>query len=140
MATPRLSKAGVQLREQFDDSFGTRSRASDGWIGDARHSNTKSDHNPDADGWVRALDITAKLEDRDSDIMADVVEQMRKIARKDGRLSYIIYNRKISSAKTLWRWRNYKGINPHIRHAHFSFKKSADKDNKFWNVPLLGGE
>lgn len=140
MATPKLSKAGVQLREQFDDSFGTRSRASDGWIGDARHQNQKSDHNPDLEGWVRALDITAKLEDRGSDLMWDVVDQLRKAARKDGRLAYIIYDGKIASPKSLWRWRKYTGANPHRAHAHFSFKKSADNNRKFWNVPLLGGE
>ena len=140
MATPRLSKAGVQLREQFDDSFPTRSRASDGWIGDARHSKIASDHSPDENGWVRALDITARLFDEETDTMSDVVEQLRKAARKDGRLAYIIYNKRICSPRTLWRWRPYRGANPHTRHAHFSFKKSADNDRKFWNVNLLGGE
>jgi hypothetical protein len=41
-----LSKAAVQMREQIDDSFADRSRKSDGWIGDQKHQNTKSDHNP----------------------------------------------------------------------------------------------
>ncbi len=54
---PKLSKAAGQLREQIDDSFPERSRKSDGWIGDARHSTRKSDHNPDATGCVRAIDI-----------------------------------------------------------------------------------
>ncbi len=51
---PRLSKAAIQLREQFDDSFPDRDRTSDGWIGDTRHAARKSDHNPDEQGWVRA--------------------------------------------------------------------------------------
>jgi hypothetical protein len=83
---PRLSKAGVQLREQIDDCYPDRNRTSDGWIGDVRHSHTKSDHNPDADGWVRALDVTANLGSY-PDEMHKLVEQMRKLGRK--RLSYI---------------------------------------------------
>ncbi len=42
---PVLSKAGQQLREQFDDTFPDRDRRSDGWIGDMRHSARPSDHN-----------------------------------------------------------------------------------------------
>jgi hypothetical protein len=133
---PRLSKAGVQLREQLDDCYPDRNRSSDGWIGDARHSTRKSDHNPDADGWVRALDITANLGSYPNE-MHSLVEEMRKFGRK--RLEYIIYDGKIASRKSLWRWRKYKGINPHTKHAHFSFRKSADLDNSFWNVPMLGG-
>ncbi len=52
---PRLSKAAIQLREQFDDSYADRDRSSDGWIGDTRHAARPSDHNPDAQGWVRAI-------------------------------------------------------------------------------------
>lgn len=134
--TASLSKAGVQLREQFDDCYPDRNRSSDGWIGDDRHAARKSDHNPDKNGIVRALDITANLGSR-TDEMHEVVEQLRKYGRK--RLSYIIFNGKICSPKTLWRWKKYKGINPHNKHAHFSFKKSADKDGSFWQVPILGG-
>ena len=58
---PRLSKSAVQLREQIDDAFPDRDRTSDGWIGDTRHSARKSDHNPDEQGWVRAIDIDRDL-------------------------------------------------------------------------------
>lgn len=133
---PKLSKAAIQLREQFDDCYPDRNRSSDGWIGDARHSATKSDHVPDADGWVRALDVTANLGSY-PDEMHRVVEQLRKLGRK--RLAYIIFDGKICSPKTLWRWKRYTGINPHRKHAHFSFKKSADLKDKFWDIPLLGG-
>jgi hypothetical protein len=135
---PRLSNALVQLREQFDDSFPKRDRKSDGWLGDARHSATISDHNPDANGWVRALDVDADL-DRNPESMAKIVNQIRKRARKDGRLNYIIFNGRIASRKSLWVWTKYRGINPHRTHAHFSALPTADRDNKFWNIPLLGG-
>jgi hypothetical protein len=135
---PRLSKALIQLREQVDDAFSKRDRKSDGWIGDARHSNSQSDHNPDHDGWVRALDLDADL-NRDPETMGKLVNQIRKRARRDGRLNYIIYNGKIASKKSLWLWKAYKGLNPHRSHAHFSALPSADRDNKFWDIPLLGG-
>jgi len=135
---PKLSHALVQLREQFDDSYPKRDRKSDGWLGDARHSATISDHNPDNDGWVRALDVDSDL-DRNPESMAKIVNQIRKRARKDGRLNYIIFNGRIASRKSLWVWTKYRGINPHRTHAHFSALPTADRNNKFWNIPLLGG-
>jgi hypothetical protein len=137
---PRLSHALVQLREQFDDTHPKRDRKSDGWIGDTRHQNSAnpSDHNPDVNGWVRALDVDVDL-DRNPKSMAKIVNQIRKRARKDGRLNYIIFNGRIASRKSLWIWTKYRGINPHRTHAHFSALPTADRDNKFWKVPLLGG-
>jgi len=76
--TPKLSKAAVQLREQFDDSYPDRDRTSDGWIGDTRHGARKSDHNPDVKGWVRAIDIDRDLSGKAKpDLMPDLVDQIR---------------------------------------------------------------
>jgi hypothetical protein len=137
---PRLSKAAVQLREQFDDCFGDRDRTSDGWIGDSRHSTRKSDHNPDEQGWVRAIDIDRDLSGRPKpDIMPDVADQLRTLAKSDKRISYLIFDGKIASPRSLWRWRKYKGINQHRTHLHVSFTRKGDQDNSFFNVPLLGG-
>jgi hypothetical protein len=137
---PRLSKAASQLREQFDDCFGDRDRTSDGWIGDSRHSTRKSDHNPDEQGWVRAIDVDRDLSGKPKpDIMPDVADQLRILAKSDKRISYIIFDGKIASARSLWRWRKYKGINQHRTHLHCSFTRKGDQDNSFFNVPLLGG-
>ena len=137
---PKLCKAGVQLREQFDDCFSDRDRTSDGWIGDSRHSATKSDHNPNAQGWVFAIDVDRDLSGKPKpDIMPDVANQLRKLAKHDKRISYIIFDGKIASRILRWRWRKYKGINQHTHHMHISFTKKGDKDNSFFNVPLLGG-
>ena len=136
---PRLSKAAAQLREQFDDCFGDRDRTSDGWIGDSRHSARKSDHNPDEQGWVRAIDVDRDLSGKPKpDLMPDVADQLRQLAKSDKRISYIIFAGQIASAKSLWRWKPYAGINKHDHHCHISFTIKGDEDSSFFNIPLLG--
>ena len=136
---PRLSKAAIQLREQFDDCYSDRDRTSDGWIGDSRHSARKSDHNPDEQGWVRAIDVDRDLSGKPKpDIMPDVADQLRILAKSDKRISYIIFAGQIASAKSLWRWRPYTGINKHDHHCHISFTTKGDEDGSFFNIPLLG--
>jgi hypothetical protein len=136
----KLSRAAVQLREQIDDNYPERSRKSDGTIGDARHSARKSDHNPDKNGWVRAIDITADL-GVSIDETSDLVEQIRKYAKRANkkRISYIIYNNRIASPILNWKWRKYRGSNPHKAHFHVSFTTLGDNDESFFNIPMLGG-
>ena len=141
---PKLSKAAIQLREQFDDAFPSRDRTSDGWIGDTRHSArvSVSDHNPDANGWVRAIDIDRDLSGRAKpDLMPDLADQLRLACKsgKEKRVSYIIFDGKIASSKARWAWRVYDGINKHNHHMHVSFTKEADLLGVFFQVPMLGG-
>ena len=136
---PKLCKAGIQLREQFDDCFGDRDRTSDGWLGDSRHAARKSDHNPDEQGWVRAIDVDRDLSGKPKpDLMPDVADQLRLLAKTDRRIAYIIFDSKIASAKSFWRWQPYKGCNQHRHHCHISFTSKGDEDNSFFNIPLLG--
>jgi hypothetical protein len=136
---PKLSKSVVQLREQADDAYPDRKRDSDGTIGDARHSARKSDHNPDRDsGIIRALDLDVDF-DKSANTAAYIADQIRTLAKSDKRIAYVIFNRKIASARSLWRWRKYTGVNPHSSHIHISFTKVGDTDSKFFNIPLLGG-
>lgn len=138
--TPTLSKAGQQLRLQVDDCFPDRDRTSDGWIGDSRHSARPSDHNPDELGIVRAIDIDRDLSGKAKpDLMPDLADQIRHAAKSDKRIAYIIFNGKIASSKSLWRWVAYKGINPHVKHCHVSFTKKGDADGSFFNIPMIGG-
>ena len=140
---PKLSKAAIQLREQFDDSFPDRDRASDGWIGDTRHATRKSDHNPDEQGWVRAIDVDKDLfKGGKPDIMGDLADQLRTLSKSktDKRISYIIYDGRICSHILNWKWRNYTGANKHVHHVHFSFKKEADLLGEFYQIPMLGGK
>ena len=139
---PKLCAAGQQLREQFDDSFADRDRTSDGWIGDLRHSSTPSDHNPDpSSGFiVRALDVDRDVSGKTKpDLMPDIADQLRRLAKTDKRIKYIIFEGKIASVKSAWRWRTYTGINKHRHHMHVSFSIKGDQDGSFFNIPLLGG-
>jgi hypothetical protein len=137
---PRLSKAAIQLREQFDDCFSDRDRTSDGWIGDSRHSARKSDHNPDEQGWVRAIDVDRDLSGKPKpDLMPDVADQLRLLAKSDKRIAYLIFDGKIASGKSYYRWKPYSGINAHRHHLHISFTSKGDEDGSFFNIPLLGG-
>jgi hypothetical protein len=138
--TPKLCKAGQQLRLQVDDSYPDRDRTSDGWIGDVRHSARTSDHNPDSKGIVRAIDIDRDLAGKKKpDFMPDLADQIRLCAKSDKRISYIIFAGKIASSRMGWRWRKYSGINPHNTHCHVSFTSKGDADGSFFNIPMIGG-
>ena len=138
--TPKLCKAGQQLRLQVDDSYPDRDRTSDGWVGDVRHSARTSDHNPDAKGIVRAIDIDRDLAGKKKpDLMPDLADQIRLCAKSDKRISYIIFNGKIASSRMGWRWRKYSGINPHTKHCHISFTPKGDTDGSFFFIPMIGG-
>jgi len=138
---PWLSKSAVQLREQIDDSYPSRSRKSDGWVADLRHQQAgKSDHIPTAEtGVVRAIDIDASLSDNRGD-SAYLADQLRLYGKSRGRISYVIHLGKIASPVLGWRWRKYKGFSPHNHHIHCSFTKASDTDSTFFDIPLLGGK
>jgi hypothetical protein len=139
---PILCKAAQQLRLQVDDSYSDRDRTSDGWIGDTRHSARTSDHNPDAKGIVRAIDIDRDLSGKKKpDLMPDLADQIRLFAKSDPskRIAYIVFAGKIASPRMGWRFRKYSGINAHDSHCHISFTKKGDADGSFFNIPMIGG-
>ena len=138
---PQLSKAAIQLREQFDDSFPSRDRTSDGWIGDTRHAARPSDHNPDANGWVRAIDVDRDVSGKSKpDLMPDIADQIRLLckSKREKRITYIIFDGRIASSKKAWAWRTYEGSNKHNHHCHISFSQEADNDGSFFQVPMFG--
>lgn len=136
---PWLSKAASQFRDQVDFAFADRIKRMDGWIGDLRHQSRgiKSQHNPNDRGEVCALDIDARLSEEQG-IAIYLADQIRLAAKQgDRRILYVIFMGKICSAKSFWRWVNYRGLNPHNKHIHISFKEN--QDGKPFNIPLLGG-
>jgi hypothetical protein len=121
----------VVLRAGFNRLNPNRDKGSDGWIGDAAHQAETSDHNPDSQGRVLALDI-------DSSgpwpvPFGDLVESMRG----DSRLEYVIWNRRIASRSQGWTWRAYSGTSdPHTGHAHFSARHDHAGNNSTAAWPL----
>lgn len=132
----RIAKSLATLRDQINEASPNRSKASDGWIGDAAHSSRTSDHNPDKTGIVRALDVTHDpAHGVDGDKLAAAL-----IATKDPRIKYIIWNRRIISGRSgpsAWVWRPYSGANPHTKHLHLSVvSTAAGDDGKAWAIDL----
>ena len=138
---PWLSEAAETLRDAVNTWYPDRRTTTDGWIGDARHARrgNTSDHNPDIDGCVRAIDIDARL-DSSEGLSIYLADQIRECAKTDKRISYVIHNGKIASKILGYRWRTYKGYNKHIKHIHISFTKAGDKDGRPFDIPLLGGK
>lgn len=138
-----LCAAGVTLRNQINRKFPRRDKRSDGWIGDASHQATKSDHNPDwsAGGVVRAIDIDADLNPRANNhaLANELAESLRQIglAGKDQRISYVIWNKRICSPRDNWAWRPYVGDNAHTHHIHVSFTPNGDDHGRKFNIQML---
>lgn len=119
-----------------------RDRASDGWIGDLAHQDSKSGHNPDRSGNAEYKDGDSKDEVRAGDIDADlrrpgvtmtmVAEKIRTTPALRKRAAYIIWNRRIASANSGWVWRTYTGSNPHTKHLHVSTIPSQDENSAPW--------
>lgn len=128
ITTPKLSKAAQTLRAQINAKWPKRDKSSDGWIGDTRHQARPSDHNPDENGWVRAIDVDADLTKKYKDQSWDLANELRLLAKAgEKRISYIIHHGKIASSRMNWKWRTYKG-NPHTGHIHISFTSLGDND------------
>ena len=135
---PWLSKSADTLRKQINSSFADRDTRSDGWIGDSRHSATKSDHNPCiSTGAVRALDVDSDLGGAANNAHY-LANQLRILGKTDKRISYVIFNRKIASRILFWKWRKYSGIDPHTSHIHISFTPLGDQDKRKFKLPILG--
>ena len=113
----RPARSLTQLLAQVNTSCPGRAKGCDGIIGDAAHQATGGEHNPDAGGVVRALDITNDPESgMTSAHLADWL-----IASRDTRIKYVISAGRIcSSTVSPWTWRPYTGSNPHRSHMHLS--------------------
>jgi hypothetical protein len=128
----RVAESLETLRRELNAKFPTRSKVSDGGIGDARHRTSNSDHNPwvteGAMGIVTARDFT-----HDPTSGCDAGQLAEKIrSNQDSRVKYVIWNRQIANSSPIggqpaWAWRPYSGKNPHNHHVHISVK--SDKAN-----------
>jgi len=136
----KLVKGGVTLRDQINARFPKRDKASDGWIGDAAHQARESDHNPDAAGWVHAIDIDKDLGAKgDAKKLADQIVDYAASKKKGAkRVKYVVFQDQIASATypaTKWQWRG-SGYG-HYDHIHVSFTNGTELDGSDWPLPIL---
>lgn len=126
----RLAGSLLVLLNEVNKRWPDRDKASDGTIGDAAHASRQSDHNPNAAGVVRALDVDAGPglnPDEAHDTVGDHVTKAVIAAAKAGHPamgpgSYVIHEGKIASANSAppWSWRDYTGSDQHTSHPHIS--------------------
>lgn len=115
----RVARSLLTLYDQVEAAYPQdRDRSSDGTIGDSSHQATHSEHNPDENGVVRALDVT---NDPAHGLVSRALAQALLDSR-DPRLWYVISNNQIaaSNVEPKWQWRPYNGPNPHTAHMHIS--------------------
>lgn len=139
----RVAESLDVLLAELNAAFPNRSKESDGSIGDIRHQHEKSsDHNPwvmdRGEGVVTARDFTNDpAHGLDSEKLAEALR-----AAKDGRLKYVISNRKIfagGEGPSPWQWRPYGGSNPHNHHVHVSVRSDVRlcDDTRAWDLSAL---
>lgn len=86
----------------------------------------KSDHNPDPDGTVDAVDLT-----HDPAHGADM-RVISKAIVNDPRVAYVIFNGRIWNPSVSRSWRPYSGSNPHRTHMHVSVRDDRQDDASLW--------
>jgi hypothetical protein len=135
MAT--LCASLTQLGAEVDAAYPDRDKASDGWIADANHPST-SDHQPDADGVVHAIDIDENLSP-ELGSLALLGEHLR--STRDPRMLYAIYEGRILRSYPkpelnllAWEWGAYTGTDPHSGHMHISANRDLAEDGSTWGV------
>lgn len=136
----RLARSLETLRDQVNAKWPGRDKSNDGTIGDASHAVTNSDHNPNPEDAVCAMDITHDPGVFDA---GQFSENLRNI--RDPRIKYVIFNGRIfSSTQSPWIWRaRNKGAGDHTEHVHISVGRGPDgqstnpelyDDPRSWNL------
>lgn len=129
----RLVNSLVTLRNEVNALAPNRDKSSDGTIGDSAHSSRTSDHNPESDGTVDALDI-----DHDPANGCDVDKIFAQIvANKDSRVKYLIRKGKICAGRLgpqpwVWRDRGTDDATDHVLHGHISVLDEGQDDTSPW--------
>ncbi len=127
-----------QLRSEVNRRWPSRSRSSDGTIGDLLHRRSRNSHNPvghpygpvnGTPGAVHGIDITAAGIDVDALLRAVI---------GDSRVWYVIYDGRIWSRTYNWAPGGYSG-DPHRTHIHVSLReespaaaRAAENDTSGW--------
>lgn len=133
--TWRLARSLETLRAQINAAWPDRSKATDGAVGDLRHQGIKSDHDPDVNGIVKAIDVT---NDPAHECHAALIcEAIR--ASRDKRVAYLIFNHFMLRSYDkpgipAWTWAEYTGEMPHDHHFHISVVADRADDTTQWRI------
>lgn len=127
MSSWRLARSLETYRDEVNAGAPHRSTASDGTIGDNAHASRASDHNPNAAGVVRAMDVThdpaGGLDC--NELAVDLVGLLGEHPAL-GSGAYVIWSGRIISADRLAEgWRTYDGPSQHDHHLHLSVATAA---------------
>jgi hypothetical protein len=122
----RLAHSLLQGMAELNALYPHRSQgAQEGTVGDTAHraEGSGSDHNPDANGVVRAWDIDCTGGDFDAQRLANYLQS--QMAGNPGLAffgsrGYVIFNRRITTWTPWGAWVPYYGSDPHTQHIHIS--------------------
>ena len=142
----KLVEGGVRLRDQLNVKYPKRDKRSDGWIGDAAHSQRASFHNADSDGWVHALDIDENFGKRGpwrngrnaKKLTRQLVKYAASGLKGSDRVLHVVYSGQVASGtykSSFWKFRG-SGYG-HWQHVHISFAPEAEQDGSVWPLPIL---
>jgi hypothetical protein len=126
--TPRLAPALERLLREVNTAWPGRSRTSDGWLGDAAHRARTSDHNPNEDGLVLALDLTSS---------GINMQQLLVDATHHPACWYVIHRGLLYSRTHHFTAVPYYGANAHMDHVHVNLRHEdwAVRSRRSWLSP-----
>jgi hypothetical protein len=127
------TKASISLLGEFNAAFPNRDKGTDGTLGDPKHAQRSSDHNPDETGKtpyedadsineVHARDIGDRL-NKAGWTMERVIKDVllpRLRSGQEKRLQNIIHHGKVISRS--WNWSEWRPASGHETWAHFGFR------------------
>lgn len=136
--------AAITLRKQVDKRWPKRDRGADGIKGDSAHAARASDHNPDREGWVHALDIDADLLGTgrgrgQAQILANqIVAYAASGLPGSQRIKYVVFNDQVASGtykNSFWVFRG-SGYG-HRDHIHISFTAYGENHGGLFPLPIF---
>jgi peptidoglycan hydrolase-like protein with peptidoglycan-binding domain len=142
---PLLTPGMKNLGNQFNLRWPVRDGTSDGAVGDYKHQQGKSGHNPDDTKYnnaeyddndgkpeIRSIDVDNNLNDISCD-MQDVIDHLCRLPNLKRVMRYMIYDEREYHVDNGFKPVPYKGASPHKEHAHFSGARSqvSDQDSTF---------
>jgi len=132
----QLVPAGVTLRDQINKRWPNRDKASDGAVGDTAHAARPSDHNPDANGWVHAIDVDK--DGIDAEQFANELVALARAGKDGGRIKNVVWRDRVASGTYPTMFWAFRGAGyGHFSHVHISFTEAAQRDSSPFPLPCL---